>query len=104
MSENRPINWIIRCACGFRVIVENPFPFTDASATEQVRRAWFSHLRDVHPDEYAKLSSNFAKALADRRALAELRVSQKVERFGLEAKREAKQRKRKSNTSQTEED
>lgn len=94
--DNRPINWNIKCAiyeCSARIIVEEPLPFAEVNPTMQVRRAWFSHMRDTHPDDYARLSPHFARALAERRAVAALREAQKVERFRLDAKREAKRRK-----------
>lgn len=41
------------CACGANVVVTKPME--RVPLLRQLRWAWFSHLRDVHPDEYAKI-------------------------------------------------
>ena len=41
------------CTCGFNVAITQPIE--RIPLMRQLRWAWFAHLHDAHPDEYAKL-------------------------------------------------
>lgn len=43
----------ITCACGFEVCIETPL--TNMPLIRQIRWAWFAHMQETHPEQYANL-------------------------------------------------
>jgi hypothetical protein len=78
----------IECPCGFVVIIDTPD--RQIGISRQIRREWFSHLREQHPDTYAVLSPGFAVELEKRRVIETVRLIQRAEKYNLAEKKGAK--------------
>lgn len=88
MTVVTPIVTDIECPCGFIVIIDQPD--RQIGIARQIRREWFRHQREEHPDVYERVSPNFLVARAERAEAALERKLRNAEKHRLAEKKAAR--------------